>query len=406
VGAFAGKNLVLILFDSLRYDHVPFNGYDRNTTPRLMELIDESVVFHQYITHAPWTKPSVASLLTSTYPSNHGVVEESPENRLASSLTTIAEVLKHNGYFTAAVMENPYMMQEGFGQGFDEYHLYPAKRYGEEIPKLTADAALKILAGRPRNRPFFLMLFFMNPHFPYEPKEGSRFQLGSGVSTKVDRYDSEIFEADAQVGRVLDAIREAGQMEETIVVFTTDHGEGMGEHGESFHGKTLYDATLKVPLLVYGLGQRGAVRGLVREIDLMQTLFDYLGAAIPEECAKQMMGISLRAAIRSLSATTGLVAVSETSYKTVNRIAKRSEHSKIIVDWRTKTVERYDMRLDPQELNDLVALERAKLFAWREGQWFSPPAPATEWVSQEIIDELKAVGYLTHTHQVPTAGVE
>jgi len=135
------------------------------------------------------------------------------------------------------------------------------------------------------------------------------FQLGSGLSRKIDRYDSETFEADAQVGRILDALREAGQMDETIVVFTTDHGDSMGEH------------------------------------------------------------------------------------------------EKIIVDWLTPSVERYDLRLDPQELNDLVALERARLLGWKMGQWSAPPEANTDGVSQEIIDELQAVGYLDHSAQPgPTPG--
>jgi len=312
-------------------------------------------------------------------------------------------VLSKNGYFTAAVMENPHMKLQDFSQGFERYDLYLEKRYGEELPALTANAALEILAERPRDRPFFLMLFFMNPHYPYELNGDMHFQLGSGGSRKIDRYDSEIFEADVQVGRILDAIREAGQIDETIVVFSTDHGESMGEHGESFHGETLYDATLKVPLLIHGLEQNGVVRGLVREIDLMPTLLDYLGAEIPRECSNQMRGISLRETIRSLSATTGLVAMAETRYKAVDRTAERNEHRKIIVDWLTRSVELYDLRLDAQELNDLVAIERARLLRWRMEQWSVQTEAETDEVSRDMFDELQAVGYLDHgAHPVPT----
>ncbi len=154
----AGKNLIVILFDSLRSDHVSWHGYWRETAPRLAELAAAGLVFDQYITQAPWTKPSVASLLTSTYGSSHGATSQKPQSRLPNSLTTLAEVLSASGYYTAAVMENPHMgdrrSSKGFEQGYQRYDYLGGKKLAAQQPGLIGDKAIEILGQRPIDRPF------------------------------------------------------------------------------------------------------------------------------------------------------------------------------------------------------------------------------------------------------------
>lgn len=404
----AGNNLVLILVDSLRKDHVPWYGYWRNTTPRLLEFSKHALVFDQYVTQAPWTKPSVASLLTSTYPSNHGAVTQKQDSHLPLSLVTLAEVLRDAGYYTAAVMVNPHMgdknSSKGFEQGFETYQYISAAAAAAELPGLVPDRAIEILDQRPKHRPFFLMLFFMSPHYPYQPKKlyfGGK-EAGPSNPGPINDYDGEIYDIDRAVGRLLDGVKARDLMKHTVVAFSTDHGEEFGDHGYHHHGNTLYDCVLNVPLLIAGLGTVGRYPGLVREIDLMPTLLDYLEVAPTDDCRRQMAGVSVRPFIDGGDPRTGLVAYSETRFtEEIDAVAERSETAKVIVDFKRNTAERYDLERDPQEYNNLIAApqaaaEIARIRDWVAGQWHAdqPPAPAEPApVPPEVVEQMRALGY-------------
>lgn len=403
----AKSNVVLILFDSLRKDHVPWYGYWRNTTPHLLALSSEALVFDQYITQAPWTKPSVASLLTSTYASNHGAVKQTADSHLPATLVTLPEVLLQEGYYTAAVMENPHMgdknSTKGFEQGFDDYHFLSVAKHKDQLPALVVDRGMELIERRPSDRPFFLMLFFLNPHYPYEPKQKHFGDKMAGPSNPgpINDYDGEIFEADQQVGRLLELLRAQGLMESSIVVFSTDHGEEFGEHGQNFHGKTLYDPVLNVPLLVTGIGEQGRFPGLVREIDLMPTLLDYLGIEGSEEVRRQMAGVSVRGLIESGAERTGLVAYSETKFTDgINLISKRDERAKSIADLDRPRVEQYDLVQDPQEYNDLAGPSEARSELEHFERWLASqsqeeqPPVSRRPVSEAELEQLRALGYL------------
>jgi arylsulfatase A-like enzyme len=403
----AKKNLVILLFDSLRIDHVPWHGYWRETAPRLHQLARRGLVFDQYITQAPWTKPSVASLLTSTHPSTHGATSQKPQSQLPVSLETIAETLWANGYFTVAVMENPHMgdrnSSKGFEQGYEIYRYVGGPRTDDKRPRLTVSEAVDILGKRPPDQPFFLTVFFMNPHYPYAPHQQRFGDKGSGPSNPgpINDYDSEIWEADEQVGRLLDFLAGSGHADDTIVVFSSDHGEEFGDHGKRFHGDTLYDCVISVPLVVAGLDRVGRFPGLVREIDLMPTLLDYLGIEVERPLAAQMAGVSVRRFLEPGVDATGLIAHSQSRFRdNTHLVSERSESRKVIADLEAGTAMIFDLTVDPQEYDDLAtaetsAAELARLAAWEsELEIAEPDAGPTEVIPEEVLERLRAAGYL------------
>ncbi len=402
-----GKNLVVVLFDSLRSDHVPWHGYWRDTAPRLSELARSGLVFDQYITQAPWTKPSVASLLTSTYASTHGATSQKPQSQLPTSLATMAEALSSAGYYTAAVMQNPHMgdrrSSKGFEQGYERYEYVGEKKHEPKQPRMTANRALMVVRERPLDRPFFLTLFFMNPHYPYEPHRESYGGKSDGPSNPgpINLYDAEIAEADAQIGRVLEFLEANGIADETIVVFSSDHGEEFGDHGKRFHGDTLYDCTINVPLVITGLDRVGRFPGLVSEVDLMPTLLDFLGVRGDDGLRAQMVGTSVRPLLEPGVARTGRVAYSQSRFRdNVHLVSERTETRKVIVDFTEGKTMIFDLVKDPHELIDLStpetsALELARLRRWELGQDVAEPdeGPA-EPVPEEVLERLRAAGYL------------
>jgi len=401
------RNLVIILFDSLRRDHVPWEGYWRRTMPVVAQLSRRSTTFSQYITQAPWTKPSVASLLTSTYPTTHGATSQKPFSQLPTALTTIAETLREAGYFTAAVMENPHMgdrkTAKGFDQGYESYTFLGEAKYADQMPGLMADRAIEVLRERPTDRPIFLTMFFMNPHYPYKPH---RFFFGdeeTGPSNpgSQNSYDAEIREADASIGRVLDELDKQGLGDRTIVVFTSDHGEEFMDHGKRFHGDTLFDCVLNPPLLIAGIDQVGHFPGLVREIDLFPTLLDYLGVTPSPALQAQMAGVSVRPYLERGVESTGLVAYSETRFRGGMRIvSERSEKRAVIADVGQRNVRIYDLEKDPQQYNDIATpaeqkAELRRLVRWQKSLRKVEREPRSrERLPDSVLERLRQAGYL------------
>ncbi len=402
-----GNNLIVVLFDSLRYDHMPWHGYWRDTAPRLTELARNGLIFDQYITQAPWTKPSVASLLTSTYATTHGATSQKPQSQLPVSLSTIAEILSEAGYFTAAVMQNPHMgdrkSSKGFEQGYQHYEYVGGKKFSAKQPQLNTTRAIEILEQRPAGRPFFLTMFFMNPHYPYEPHHevfGGKVD-GPSNPGPINHYDAEVAEADAQVGRLLDFLEAEGLADRTIVVFSSDHGEEFGDHGKRFHGDTLYDCVINVPLVISGLDRVGRFAGLVREVDLMPTILDYLGLAAGDELRTQMVGTSVRPFLEPGVTRTGLIAYSQSRFRdNVHLVSERSESRKVVADFKAGKAMIFDLENDPRELRDLAteetsAAELARLERWETGlDLAEPDVGPTEVIPEEVLERLRAAGYL------------
>jgi arylsulfatase A-like enzyme/cytochrome c-type biogenesis protein CcmH/NrfG len=290
-------NVVLITIDTLRADHVGCYGYKQIKTPNIDELAAEGARFDRAFAVVPVTLPSHSSMLTGTYPMLSGMHDFSA-NKLSPLQPTMASALKQAGYQTGAVVAAAVLDSRfGLNQGFDFYYdhfdfnrldeanLDEMERPGNEVADVTLD-----WLGKNAQKKFFLWMHLYDPHFPYNPPEPYRAEYAGRL------YDGEIAFADAQVGRLVRFLKEKGVYQNTVIVLTGDHGEGLGEHGEKTHGFFIYNATMHVPLIIRLPGAAGGqtVEDPVSLVDLMPTVLEAVGVEIPA----QVQGKSLLARVR------------------------------------------------------------------------------------------------------------
>ncbi len=283
-------DIVVIVIDALRRDHLPSYGYPKNTAPFLTELSARGAVFERAYSTASSTPPAIASLLTSLFPPEHGVVHGfSPSLRersgrprahvtpLADEAETLAEALAAGGYATYAVTENPNVgVALGFTQGFSSFDHYPK----------AIDAA-KILArleelkpALESRRPYLLYLHFMDVHAPYRAREPFFDEsLVDEKERRISAYDSGIHFLD---GRLRELFGRFGWERDAFVVVTSDHGEELGERGRAGHAATLFGEVLDVPMLMFppgGLRQGRRITFPVSLVDVLPTLREAAGLA-------------------------------------------------------------------------------------------------------------------------------
>lgn len=353
----APRNVLLVSLDTLRADRVGSYGYAPAQTPALDGLARRGLRFEQATTVVPLTLPAHSSLLTGTFPAWHGV-RDNGGFYLADDQLTLAEHLKEKGFRTggfvgAFVLDRRWGIAQGFEHFFDDFDL---DKFGD-TPSMDAiqrpgsevvDHALEWLA-EDRRQPFFAWVHLYDPHTPYAAPEPYRSRFPATAS---GAYDAEIAATDAQVGRLLDALEEQGRLEETLVVVTGDHGEMLGEHGEQTHGFFIYDAAVRIPLLMAGPGLPArAIKDQVRIVDVMPTVLALLGLSPPPA----VQGVSLLPLARGERLS--LVAHSESWYP---RYHYGWSELQSIQDGRYKYIkapraELYDLSGDPHELQDLAA---------------------------------------------------
>ena len=287
----ARPSLLLITIDTLRADRVGAYGAANAATPALDALAARGVRFDQTQTPVPLTGPSHATILTGQYPPTHGV-RGNVVFTLDDKHPTLATLLKRRGYRTGAfVGAYPVAAAFGFGQGFDtfdeEFHeTSPGDQGAERRANEVADAAGRWLASTPADTPFFAWLHFYDPHAPYSPPSPYPRAFAGRP------YEGEIAFTDAQIGRVLDALRASGRDANTVVMALADHGEGLGEHGEATHAVLTYQSTMRVPFIVAGPGVPAAhaIRTRVATIDVLPTALGLLGL----EADRSLLGRDLR----------------------------------------------------------------------------------------------------------------
>jgi choline-sulfatase len=281
-----GANLLLVTIDTLSAERVGCYGYDRAQTPRIDGLAQEGLLFERALTVAPLTLPSHTSLLTGLYPLHHGV-RDNGIFRAGDSLETLAEALGAEGYATGAfvsahVLEGFY----GLAQGFDTYDdSFGASMAGPNLERpadRTTERALAWLGTAAADKPWFAWVHLFDPHVPYLPP--ARFPARATGDASA-RYDAEVTFADEQLGRLLDSLEASGQAERTLVVVTSDHGESFGQHDEPTHGFFVYDAVMRVPLVMRfpPLGQGRRVSGQVSLVDIFPTVLEILLGDAPGE---------------------------------------------------------------------------------------------------------------------------
>jgi arylsulfatase A-like enzyme len=307
----ARPNVLLIVVDTLRADKLGCYGSDLGATPCVDALAAEGVRFERSYSHAPWTTPAVASILTSLYPPEHQAGGRlGAFTRLPESVRTLAECFRDAGYATAAVINVDFLTRTfGMTQGFEhtDFETYPSNVTVRPAGR-TTDAALTWLR-QPRDQPFFLMVHYFDPHLVYAPpaeyrrrfaapedRENTSWVFGTreqvvGYRRGVVRfdeatirraeklYDGEVAYTDHEVGRLVNALDGLGLAASTIVVFTADHGEEFLDHGQFEHGHTLYNELVHVPL-IFRYPERlrpGTVTTVIGHVDVGPTLCELAG---------------------------------------------------------------------------------------------------------------------------------
>jgi choline-sulfatase len=265
-------NIVLITVDTLRPDRLGYGGNPHNTSPCLDRLSKEGVVFTNATSVAGWTLPSMATILTGHYPSEHGATDF--HWSLDASMPTLASILRQHGYdtygFVSHVMLTP---TYGMGEGFSHFD-FSVLNVGDPHEVTTAKQLTELAHTGMRNakEPYFLWVHYFDPHFKYIDHD--QFHFGN---TDMDHYDSEIAFTDYYIDDLLKVVDHGN----TIIIFTADHGEEFGEHGSQYH-YTLHGEVMRVPLIIKGPGLAPRTDALPAEqTDFVPTILALAGIEAP-----------------------------------------------------------------------------------------------------------------------------
>jgi len=425
---YAGKNLILLSIDTLRADHLPAYGYARPTAPHLERLANEGVVFEKAFAPRGHTWPSLTTLFTSQYPRSTNV--RGPTQLLARSFPTAVDALEASGYRTVAFVAN---------------YCTPARTIFQEMQcgfdEKVVVSAVQWLEQHSGQQPFFLWVHFLKPHLDYVPlpefdrftdedyagringsKDSARSVYAEQLDISEDErahiqalYDGDILEADALMGRVIHSIDRRDLFDESIVVFSSDHGEELYQHNKFVeHGCSIYDSVLHVPLMMRFPDKRWAgarIPDVVGLIDLMPTLLDLLGVEkLPSFQGESFSGRLTDGTRKDFSAV-------------ISEHYRRRQGGEVLsirtARWRyiynpkgvspyclpakghypIDAEELYDHRSDPQELENVVHLHPQVVARLRKEllQRYPPmdggSAPL-ETDDPETLDRLKALGYI------------
>jgi arylsulfatase A-like enzyme/Tfp pilus assembly protein PilF len=405
-------NVVLITIDTLRADRLSSYG-SQVETPNLDRLAAEGVLFTNASTTVPFTLPAHSSIMTGTYPPFHGV-RENVGYYLGEENTTLAQTLQAAGWQTAGfvsafVLDSRWGIARGFDHYFDDFdlaafedaNLASVQRPGSE----TIAAALKWMDSRPQDttaeQPFFLWLHLFDPHDPYTPPEPFRSRYPG------QPYDAEVAYTDSLVGGFVDELRERGLLEQSALVVTGDHGEGLGDHAEVSHGYFLYDSTVHVPLILRLPGRLLAGRRIgeaASHVDIVPTLLGLARQEIPQ----RLQGRNLLETLDDPPASqndgepTRLV-YAESFYPLLHygwaplRAVRSATHKYI----EAPNPELFDLTADPRESDNLGAersrvgtlLGRSLLTMARELEE-GATATSTPDLDEQTLAQLRALGYL------------
>ena len=401
----ARPNVLLVTIDTTRADRLGCYGFSLARTPNLDRLAREGVRCENAAAVAPITLPSHASIMTGLLPPATGV-RDNGSYALGAGAVTLAERLKGAGWATHAIVSALVLNRRyGLDQGFDAYD---DDLWSEDSPKLflirdrparkTAARFLSWLDGRKKEaaaKPFFAWVHFFDPHQPYTPEAQDR-------PLSPTPYDAEIAGVDRALGRIFDRLRADHLLDDTIIVVTADHGESLGEHGEKTHAVFIYDATIRVPLLLRypRLFPKASVyRGPVSSVDLVPTLLAALG--LPG--AETTDGINLLPALRGNTPPPARPQyceslLSEVGFGMAPLHGIRSDEFKYV---RAPRPELYDLKADPKELVNLFEKDRRRAALLEDRLADVMAASARHAVaasespmSKETMESLRALGYL------------
>ena len=349
-GALKDWNVLVISLDTTRADHLNCYGYSSTKTPAINSLARQGVLYAEAFTPVPTTLAAHSSLLTGLYPFHHGV-RDNLGFKLDEENVTLAEVLRQSGYQTGAAV-SAFVLDSRFGidQGFDSFDddLTIGVTHSDTAPRERSAEQTNIPAvewfRRHGKEKFFFWVHYFDPHSPYLPPEPYRSRYAKAP------YDGEIEYADEQIGKLLDVLDEIGVRKRTLVVFVSDHGEGLGQHDENDHGLLVYDSTMHVAMIFSApppFPQGQVVHTQVCLVDVMPTVLDLLGLPARDDSD----GISLLGKVSDVRPSVCI----ETIHPKIQHgwaplIGLRRQDHKLIL---APESELYDLYLDPGEENNL-----------------------------------------------------
>jgi arylsulfatase A-like enzyme len=442
-------NVVLIVLDTTRADILSAYGYEKPTSPSLAAIASEGMLFRQALTTDFWTLPAHASLLTGEYPSTHQATAET--NRLSRSARTLAEYLRAAGYRTRAYVSNAWIAAErGFGQGFESYietwRANPGAPSDFGFDRAAIEGAEAWIHARvAQGENFFLFLNLNSAHMPYSPDtlaladlspgprsiertrklrgiKGMWGHLGGAYSLESadfeilrELYEAEVAMVDGLVGRLMESLRAEGVLDDTLVIVTADHGENLGEHGMVDHLLSMYETTIRIPLVMrhpasFAMGSESDA--LVSLVDVVPTVLDICGLA------ERYPAIAERSLLRGGNSDREfLIAENDRPLNGIDvmksnfpefdtasidhrmRMLRTERHKLIWTD--DGRVELYDLLDDPEELHDLSGRAPelrdsllARLEGWMAAQQESARPLPLDLSDPQTREQLRALGYI------------
>lgn len=438
-------NVIIILTDCLRADHLSCYGYGRNTTPNIDQFAKDAVIFSQAISQSSFTKSSIASVFTSKNPYQHGVYSGSRKDTkdnivsdvLSEEETTLAEILLQNGILTAAWLQQGHLKSYmGFDQGFVAYD-----DEGGPVAKIHR-RVLQWARRIGKKNQFFAYLHNVDLHDPYRPQPpyDTMYGVYSDVNSRLDfanwsaclqairqkkitlekddvdqliaYYDGLVTYIDHQIGVLLEELRRAGLYDNSLIIVTADHGDGFMEHGFISHTITLYDELIRVPMILkFPQSRFGGqiVKNQVRMIDVMPTILDLLNIRIDNK----LEGFSLlnyldESRKKDKSIYFPKYAISEVAYsggyplvsirtETLKYLHLRNSEEHAL--YQTENDELYDLRVDPLEQNNIidskpVEAERFRRMALEMAMERKKKDVQEIPLDKNTIKQLKALGYV------------
>ena len=430
--AFKPRDVIVIVMDTTRADHLGVYGYSRDVSPRLDAFANDAEVYRNAWSPSSWTLPAHASLLTGRYPTAHGAhmrPDRDPDSLgknpayLSDQAITLAEMLKERDFHTAAYAGAGWLAPEfGLLQG---YTVQDAQNLRDIQAQELTDRASAWIDTVPEGEPLHLLVNYFDPHGPYDPPEGyDTFPAAKKKIEKpilptevgkltpeeiverlseirhivVDRYDGEIMYMDNHIGRLLDKLRAVGRYDDALIVIVADHGEGFGEKGALGHGAWLYEPLIRIPFIIHRPGGRNGgtqVDHLVSLVDVLNIVAEETGLELPPHL--DGLPVGARALVLAEEVPSALFKKQRSSLDR-DQLAGIRWPLKLIVNIPGPT-ELYRLDRDPGEKENLAdgqaEIELRGLVASAFAALEVAPIPmATRPMSPESRERLKAQGYL------------
>jgi len=433
-------DVFIYLIDAVRADHLSCYGYGRNTSPRIDAFATEATLYEQAQTAATWTRPSVATLLSSIYPFLHGAMHMKRDS-LDEWVVLLPEMLQANGYQTWCVATNPPISAKfGFDQGYDGF------TYGYRKPAQWVNARVEqYLAESDPEHPVFMYIHTMEPHAPYTPKaesfevfdrgfegrcDGSvkslvaagriRPKLSSDdIEYLIDLYDAELLDADAGFAQFLEVLRAAGRFDDSLIVLLADHGEAFADHDTLEHGNTLNQEEMHVPLIIRYPGGRFAGARISQRVSLVDVVPTVLAATgIEPHMTYPLFGRDLAPPVLDSDSSPAPCIYAEVSRYDNDHVDLvgiiDSDGYKRVIDVSTvkgiratkESIGLWDTKADATEQFDVTsahpvraAYDEQLIVKWltRQQRWYealSPEDMQPVEMSDELRKELRGLGYL------------